>query len=48
MVNASMMKILRVSDSEPSTLLPSTILFSFESTAINSVLIMMNFCVNFI
>ena len=48
MVNALMMKVLCVSDSEPSILLPSTVAFSFESTAINSVLIMMNFYVNFL
>jgi len=48
MVKALMMKILRVSNSEPSTLLPSTVVFSFESTAISSVLIMMNFCVDFL
>lgn len=48
MVNALMMKILRVSDSGPSTLSPSTVAFSFECTSINSVLIMMNFCVNFL
>jgi hypothetical protein len=45
MVNALMMKILHVSDSEPFILLPSTVA---ESTAINSVLIKMNFCVNFL
>lgn len=35
MVNALMMKILHVSNSEPSNILTSTVAFSFESTASN-------------